>query len=296
MIRSGTELNRLGEFSFSLEFPFNSEIDAMAQTDSLVHELPSLRRFARALCGTQKQGDELVSATLQQISENPQVLREGSSIRVQLFKAFNELWTRTIGGDFLVEQLTLIEQGGVDQSLAAITPLPRQAFLLTALERFDESQVGEILGVNADEVGDLLAQARQEIADQTATSVLIIEDELFIATQLEDIVQGLGHVVLGMARTRSEAQQAIERLKANLLTPGLVLADIQLADGSSGIDAVKDILSSVTVPVVFITAFPERLLTGKSVEPTYLLSKPFTADSVRAIVTQALFFRGKVSV
>ncbi|MBU2381500.1 MAG: response regulator, partial [Alphaproteobacteria bacterium] len=72
--------------------------------------------------------------------------------------------------------------------------------------------------------------------------------------------------------------------------PGLVLADIQLADGSSGIDAVKDILKRFDVPVIFITAFPERLLTGERPEPTFLITKPFQPETVKAAISQALFF------
>ena len=72
--------------------------------------------------------------------------------------------------------------------------------------------------------------------------------------------------------------------------PKMILADIQLADGSSGIDAVNDILSTEALPVIFITAFPERLLTGERPEPTFLVTKPFNPDMVKALISQALFF------
>lgn len=72
--------------------------------------------------------------------------------------------------------------------------------------------------------------------------------------------------------------------------PGLVLADIRLADGSSGLDAINDILSSFEVPVIFITAYPESLLTGERPEPTFLIAKPFREETVKAVVSQALFF------
>ena len=88
-----------------------------------------------------------------------------------------------------------------------------------------------------------------------------------------------------MAATRSQAQQIVAET-----TPGLVLADIQLADGSSGLDAVDDILKIESVPVIFITAYPERLLTGDRPEPTYLVTKPFQESTVRAAISQALFF------
>ena len=74
------------------------------------------------------------------------------------------------------------------------------------------------------------------------------------------------------------------------LRPGLVLADIQLADGSSGLDAVNEFLQIVNVPVIFVTAFPERLLTGTKPEPTFLVSKPFKGDALKAVISQALFF------
>jgi hypothetical protein len=69
-----------------------------------------------------------------------------------------------------------------------------------------------------------------------------------------------------------------------------VIADIRLADGSSGLDAVNDLLRSLTVPVVFVTAFPERLATGCGPEPTFLIRKPFREEALRAIVSQVLFF------
>ena len=127
--------------------------------------------------------------------------------------------------------------------------------------------------------------AGREIASQLRTEVLIIEDEPIIAMDLEAMVNDLGHSVLRIARTRQEAVSAIAAHR-----PGLVLADIQLADGSSGLDAVNEILAVCDVPVIFITAYPERLLTGDRPEPTFLITKPFRTETVKAIISQALFF------
>lgn len=118
-----------------------------------------------------------------------------------------------------------------------------------------------------------------------ATQVLIIEDQPVIAADIEAIVRELGHQVIGVATTRDEAIGEAGRTR-----PGLILADIQLADGSSGIDAVGDILEGAAIPVIFITAFPERLLTGERPEPTFLITKPFDATTVKATIGQALFF------
>ena len=76
--------------------------------------------------------------------------------------------------------------------------------------------------------------------------------------------------------------------KAN--PPGLVLADIQLKDGSTGIMAVHEILKSIEVPVVFVTAFPERLLTGEALEPAFVVTKPFDGTTLKVAISQALFF------
>jgi CheY-like chemotaxis protein len=166
-----------------------------------------------------------------------------------------------------------------------IAPRSRQAFLLTALEGFTPTEAGQILGANFAEVERLIAEAQTEIDAELATEVLIIEDEPVIAADIEALVRELGHQVLDIAATRTEAVDAVARR-----VPGLVLADIQLADGSSGIDAVKDILAKFDVPVIFITAFPERLLTGERPEPTFLITKPFQPETVKAAIGQALFF------
>ena len=142
--------------------------------------------------------------------------------------------------------------------LSRITPLSRQALLLTAMEGFTPEDAGYLIGASGADVESLVAEALSEIERQTRADVLIIEDEPIIAMDIETIVRDLGHNVTGVAVTRDEAvAQALAH------RPGLVLADIQLADDSSGIDAVKDILAEFAVPVIFITAFPERLLTGE---------------------------------
>ena len=176
-------------------------------------------------------------------------------------------------------------------NLGALAPLPRQAFLLIAVEGFSHEQAAEILDKSEDEFADLLAEASNEISRQVATDILIIEDEPLIAMDIEQMVESLGHRVVGTARTHTEATALFNRTR-----PRMILADIQLADGSSGIDAVNEILSSASVPVIFITAFPERLLTGERPEPAFLVTKPFNPDMVKALISQALFFDRQAKV
>src|SRR5690606_36936893 len=164
-------------------------------------------------------------------------------------------------------------------------PRSRQALLLTPMEGVSCEEVAYLIGVTPEDVNRLVSEALEEIERQTRADVLIIEDEPIIAMDIETIVRDLGHNVTGVAVTRDEAVA-----QATARRPGLVLADIQLADDSSGIDAVKDILAQFSVPVIFITAFPERLLTGERPEPTFLITKPFQRATVKAQIAQALFF------
>ena len=248
----------------------------------LAPHLPYVRRYARALTGDQHTGDNYVRVALEALAAGETQLDANLTPRVALYRVFHAIWCTT-GAQ--LEAPT--DDAGDDTAhrLMRIAPRSRQAFLLTALEGFTPSEAAQILDADFEEVEGLIGQAQAEIDAELATTVLIIEDEPVIAADIEALVRELGHTVLDIAATRKEALDAIARK-----TPGLVLADIQLADGSSGIDAVKDILARFSVPVIFITAFPERLLTGERPEPTFLITKPFQPETVKAAIGQALFF------
>jgi CheY-like chemotaxis protein len=153
------------------------------------------------------------------------------------------------------------------------------------MEDFSIEDTARVLGFSERDVDGLLEDANQDLAAQLRADVLIIEDEPLIALDLQRLVRDLGHRVVRVARTEREAVGA-----ALASRPGLILADIQLADGSSGLDAVNEILPQLSVPVIFVTAYPEKLLTGTKPEPTFLVRKPFRPDALRAVISQALFF------
>jgi CheY-like chemotaxis protein len=171
------------------------------------------------------------------------------------------------------------------RNLELLAPKARQAFLLVAVEEFQPQDAAAVMDISSEELQALIDEAGREIARQMATDVVIIEDEPLIALDLEQLVTDLGHRVIRIARTADQAIEAVTKLR-----PGLVLADIHLADGSSGLDAVNEILRSLSLPVIFVTAFPQRLLTGTRPEPTFLITKPFQAENVKAVISQALFF------
>lgn len=258
----------------------------MSLGQDLAPHLPFLRRYARALTGSQVHGDSFVRAALETIVASPDDFPRNVDPRLGLYRTFHLIWSSANIDEGEEASGALPGVEGITQArLARITPLSRQALLLTSLEGFSREDVGYLIDASPDDVDALVAEALAEIERQTHADVLIIEDEPIIAMDIESIVRDLGHSVTGVAVTRDEAVS-----QARKAPPGLVLADIQLADDSSGIDAVKDILQEFSVPVIFITAFPERLLTGSRPEPTYLITKPFQRPTVKAAISQALFF------
>lgn len=256
----------------------------MSLSASIAPHLPFLRRFSRAVSGSQQSGDALVAAMLEAIIADTGIFPQATNDRIALYKIFARLFT-SVAIRVPQEQPASLWEQRAAANLNAISPQPRQAFLLVAVEGFSESEAAEILDVSEPEFARLLSEASSEISRQVATDILIIEDEPLIAMDIEEMVESLGHRVVGTARTHSEATALFHKAR-----PKMVLADIQLADGSSGIDAVNEILATASVPVIFITAFPERLLTGERPEPAFLVTKPFNPEMVKALISQALFF------
>ncbi|WP_085528273.1 response regulator [Maritimibacter sp. HL-12] len=262
----------------------------MAQDDEhdiykrIAADLPYLRRYARALTGNQASGDRFATATLEAILADPDFLIRDMRPRVALFRAFDRIWTSTgahiadAGGDTL--------EARAQRLLEPLTPRSREALLLRTIEELRPDEIAEVMQITVGEAEELVATALREMQGVVRGSVMIIEDEMLIAMDIEAIVKDMGHQITGVARTRDQAVALAEKVR-----PDLILADIQLADNSSGIGAINDILSQTgDLPVIFITAFPERLLTGERLEPAFLITKPYTEEQVRSAVSQAMFF------
>ena len=253
----------------------------MYESHTVAQHVPYLRRYARALTGNQASGDSYVAATLEALVGDRSLLDTDEHPKVALFRLFSTIWNSlavNTSADCVVDL-------PAERHLGQIAALPRQAFLLISVEGFSAEDAATILGVDAPTLLELVEESGRQLAVQIATDVLIIEDESLIAMDLENLVEALGHRTIGVARTKTEAIALSKTYR-----PGLILADIQLADGSSGLDAVNELLTTFEVPVIFITAFPERFLTGERPEPAFLVSKPYQKTSVSALVSQALFF------
>lgn len=249
----------------------------------VARHLPFLRRYARALSGDQRMGDALVAASLKQLlADQSQIQRD--ALRVSLYRSLTGVCAQAaVGNGAHAGGGAAENEGIVAQAVSRLAGARRQTLLLATLEGFSPTQIGAIMGQTEEHIRQELSAGKRELRQQPPTSILIIEDEPVIALDIAHTVGESGHRVTGIATTHREA---VELAQAD--PPGLVLADIQLSDDSSGIDAVREILEHYRLPVVFITAFPDRLLTGERPEPAFLITKPFEPETLDVAISQAL--------
>jgi CheY-like chemotaxis protein len=257
----------------------------MAIREVLAPQLPYLRRYARALTGSQAAGDAYVRATLTALLAGDAELESYLTPKVALYRLFHTIWTKTRDiadrdcrgeGDY----------ANADARLQRVTASARAALLLTAVEGFSITEAAHVLQEAPEDVEAEILEAQEAIERRPASRIMIIEDESIIALDLESIVNALGHQIAAIASSKGEAVALAYQER-----PDLILADTNLGAGGSGLEAVVEILRSVSVPVIFITAYPESLLTGERPEPTHLITKPFVPETLQAIIGQVLFLR-----
>jgi CheY-like chemotaxis protein len=237
--------------------------------DDLIRVLPYARRYARALTGSQPRGDALVAASLRDILEQPRDEAEGADPRHHLYHRVTTHFHEQYGFPETVEN--------------GLSATQRQLLLLTSLEDISVEDAAPIVALEVAQAKAELAQARERLRAAAATDVLIIEDEPIIAMDLEELVAGCGHTVVGVASSEKEAVELAARTR-----PGLILADINLGSGGDGTNAVAEILKRHQAPVIFVTAYPERLLTGETVEPAFVITKPFEPLTLAIATYQAV--------
>ena len=254
----------------------------MTIREVLAPQLPYLRRYARALTGSQAAGDAHVRAALTALLAGDAELESYLIPRVALYRLFHTVWARAGNSPNRDHPLGT----ATDAGLHLVPASARSALLLTAVEGFSITEAAHVLQEAPEDVEAQIFEAQDVIDRRPGSRILIIEDEAIIALDLDSIVRGLGHDVAGIASSRSEAVSLAHERR-----PDLILTDINLGAGGSGLEAVVEILRSVSVPVIFVTANPEALLTGERPEPTHLVTKPFVPETLQATIGQVLFLR-----
>ncbi|MBB2202394.1 response regulator [Gluconacetobacter tumulisoli] len=237
----------------------------LSRRQDLIRALPYARRYARALTGSQSRGDLLVAESL----------RELAVVDADTMPARQSLY-RWISRQFDAAP-TIVETG---EGLGATE---RKLLLLTSLEELPVADAARIVGIETKQATDILSRAYGSLRTVAETSILIIEDEPIIAMDIEDLVRRCGHQVAGVAATEADAVALATKTR-----PGLILADINLGAGGDGMRAVASILRHHDAPVIFVTAYPERLLTGETVEPAFVITKPFEPMTLAIATYQAV--------
>lgn len=261
------------------------------QKAQVTAQLPYMRRHARALTGSQTLGDGFVKRALQQVLDRAGADSEPLT-RADLFRCLHNVLDLSAvpppdadavsqAAPHTPDQLV---QQRLEQRVSRLPPVWRAALLLVHAEGFPRSDAAHVLDVTPEALGDMLDAAWAALRREGPARVLIIEDEAVIALDIASIVADMGHAVVGVA---ARSDEAVRLARAG--DPSLILADIQLEDGNTGIQAVARILETADLPVVFVTAYPERLLTGERIEPTFIVSKPFEPEVLQIAVSQALF-------
>ena len=234
--------------------------------DELIRALPYARRYARALTGSQPRGDLLVAESLREVmGAGDRTVEPRLGLFASTTRRFNA------------------ENAAAGEGIApGLSHQQRQLLLLTSLEELQVGPAAAIVGLDEDDARGQLAHARERLRASAAADVLIIEDEPIIAMDIEELVQSCGHRVVGVAATETDAIRIAEATR-----PGLILADINLGAGGDGAHAISRIVRLHPVPVIFVTAYPERLLTGEALEPAFVITKPFEPLTLAIATYQA---------
>lgn len=256
----------------------------MTGSEAIAPHVPYLRRYARALTGDQASADSYVRACLETLVSHPTAISQDMRPRVGLYWLFQAIWQAAERNRPVAVCSAPEPEKSVQQRLHRLDPIERQVLLLTALEQFSTADVAKILNRPKAEIESLALHAMDQLSKDIASDVMIIEDQSMIALDLSHIVEDMGHRVVHIAATRADAVAAAEHQK-----PKLILADVQLADNSSGIDAVNDIVKFADATVVFVTAYPERFLKTMKQPPASLITKPFLPAEIKHAINEALF-------
>jgi CheY-like chemotaxis protein/DNA-directed RNA polymerase specialized sigma24 family protein len=252
-------------------------------SQQLLATLPYLRRYARALTGSQAHGDEWVRLCVEVLLQQPDLLRASLQSKVDIFQLFHKLQQPFMALERAESAGMVNAPDRLKSELRSLPEVERKVLLLTMLEDFSIDDAARILGIETREAERALLAARDELQRNASVRVLIIEDEAIIALDVAEIVRSAGHEVVGIAASERTAIELAKKHK-----PDLVIADIQLKGEDDGRVAVREILRTLPVPVIFVTGFPELLLTGEGIEPAFVITKPFATDHLRMAIAQAV--------
>mgnify|MGYP000975492795 CR=1 FL=1 len=124
----------------------------MAVSERVAPHLPYLRRFARAVTGSQASGDAYVVSTLEALLAEPSIYQNDLPPKVALYRAFLKILNSVELNNYTTEDEGLADADAVKRNLQILAPPARQAFLLIAVEEFTPQQTAQMLDVSEQDV------------------------------------------------------------------------------------------------------------------------------------------------
>src|SRR5579863_8792947 len=135
----------------------------MTISQAISAHIPYLRRFARALTGSQVGGDAYVLATLEAVVADPTGFAESADLRASLYRLFLKVWESMPVNDYVDQPSFSSDEKGAQRNLESIPLRPRVAFLLSSLEGFETPEVARILDCSPEDAANLIDKAGKEI-------------------------------------------------------------------------------------------------------------------------------------
>src|SRR5690606_13214520 len=111
--------------------------------------LPSLRRYARSLIGSQERGDRCVRVSLETLLADPSLLTSEAPVRLGLYRLFHDVWNRVPTGlPDSSDQPESAPTRGIEAHMQQLPAREREVLLLTTVEGFSLEDAAEILRID----------------------------------------------------------------------------------------------------------------------------------------------------
>lgn len=235
-------------------------------------QLALLRRYFRAVVGDQQAGDKLVSSLAPRL-----LLTEKST--VALLTAATRLWRQLVKDD----AAPAFSSRTIAEALSPALSLERQAGVMVDVFGLTLQQAAGALNRSAGEVTRLLAEGRRVTGRPIGGRVLVVDDDPLIARHLAGIVAARGAAEVQVAASYDEAVGL-----ASVRRFDLALCDYDLGRGRNGLDVVRVLSAEHDTTCVFVTAYPDEVLSGSDHEPAFVIIKPFRDEVVAAALSYAV--------
>ncbi|EKV32604.1 Two-component response regulator [Caenispirillum salinarum AK4] len=247
--------------------------------------IPRLRRHAYLLTGNMHSADAAVEACLG-------ALRRGDDGRptaaddMDLFRSFHMgllVPTRPVPGpDAACERDPKLADAR--DRLFGLAPMERRVVALVTVENFSPADAAKILRMDARRLEQLLIEGRRHLSTpRRALRAMIIEDDQLIGLDIAASLEEMGYGDCIHAANSIEAFEAAAGGE-----PDLIIADVKLSNGDSGVELARRLTGRSNTPVVFVTAFPEIPLADPAVSKDRVLPKPFSTSAFKTMVRRTM--------